>query len=342
MVTSSELCTIVTTSDNSFLVWGSRPVIKTPLGEILEKGEEGLKKNTPLHKVASNDTPDNVFSEDKETPGTPHRKHLTRATQSSVPIPIASRPSFDSQQPPGSSSVEGSPAKHRSNDSISKIHAPVKNSTSENITHASKGSLQMIGKRNPSLNFSEVPHTLVPCTDCSQYLKTLSSILCESLDSSSRGKPHPLKRESLSGAHLSTSHRRGTSTSSVQQLTGRDVIIMHPHPMDLVGKSGILNLLSVEGITAAKLEGLSCYGSNVLVLIQAQVVTATTCTSGDDSRQTERQSVELSRPKELPTFKIGRKLIQRANLRLVQNPYKITWLLIICYCVFVQDIYTFW
>ena len=90
---------------------------------------------------------------------------------------------------------------------------------------------------------------------------------------------------------------------------------MAPTAMDLVGKSGILNLLSVEGITEAKLEGLSCYGSNVLVLIQAQVVMG--ATSGEESRHAERKYVECSKGKELPTFRIGRKLTQRKNWRLV-------------------------
>ena len=67
----------------------------------------------------------------------------------------------------------------------------------------------------------------------------------------------------------------------------------------------------MEGITEAKLEGLSCYGSNVLVLIQAQVVMGT---RGEGERGEGKKGVDkLSR--ELPTFKIGRKITQRAQLR---------------------------
>ena len=75
--------------------------------------------------------------------------------------------------------------------------------------------------------------------------------------------------------------------------------------------TGILNLLSVEGITEAKLEGLSCYGSNVLVLIQAQVVMGTRVGEGERRVMVGRSS------RELPTFKIGRRIIQRAQWRSV-------------------------
>ena len=75
--------------------------------------------------------------------------------------------------------------------------------------------------------------------------------------------------------------------------------------------TGILNLLSVEGITEAKLEGLSCYGSNVLVLIQAQVVMGTRVGEGERRVMVGRTS------RELPTFKIGRRIIQRAQWRSV-------------------------
>ena len=76
---------------------------------------------------------------------------------------------------------------------------------------------------------------------------------------------------------------------------------------------GILSLLSVEGITEAKLEGLSCYGSNVLVLIQAQVVIGDTRGDGEEGEGKRL----VSRSKELPTFRIGRKLTHRAHRRLV-------------------------
>ena len=67
----------------------------------------------------------------------------------------------------------------------------------------------------------------------------------------------------------------------------------------------------MEGITEAKLEGLSCYGSNVLVLIQAQVVMGTRVGEG------ERRVMVGRSTRELPTFKIGRRIIQRAQWRSV-------------------------
>lgn len=67
----------------------------------------------------------------------------------------------------------------------------------------------------------------------------------------------------------------------------------------------------MEGITEAKLEGLSCYGSNVLVLIQAQVVVGGRGEGerGEGKRRTGKTAGEL------PTFKIGRKITQRAQLK---------------------------
>lgn len=271
MVTSSELCTIVTTDDNSFLVWGSRPVIKTPLGEILG---DTPAKYSGLQKCGSNDMMENtVFVDDPNSgPGTPVRKCSVMSPHTSQPL---------------GPTDEGAPSKPSSNDNIAK--------GSPN---------RLVNKHNISLNFSEIPHSQVPCIECCQYLKTLSSMLTESLDIS-RGKAYPMK--STSGTQVGMSHRRGASTSnsSVYTLTGKDGVILQPTSIDLVGKSGILNLLSVEGISEAKLEGLSCYGSNVLVLIQAQVVIGTHTEEGSTKKWTERS----------PTFRIGRKITQRTLWR---------------------------
>lgn len=318
MVTSSELCTIVTTKDNSFLVWGSRPVIKTPLGEILEQGEEDSVKSPRLQKCGSNDAMDNtVFTDDPNCgPVTPNRKHSTKVPCTTHPSGPLS-PNSDSRNTSGSqppSSGEGSPTKASSNDSIAK--GSLKSVVSEAV--AFKASPRMISNRsrNPSLNFSEIPHSLVPCPDCHQYLKTLSDILFEPPLDISRGKTHPLKRDSTSGTHLGTSHnRRGvTMSGSNVLLTGKEGIIMQPTSMDLVGKSGILDLLSMEHIREAKLEGLSCYGSNVIVLIQAQVEIGTRT---EEEGGAEKKWVGHSN--ELTTFRIGRKLTHRTHWRLVNS-----------------------
>ena len=95
---------------------------------------------------------------------------------------------------------------------------------------------------------------------------------------------------------------------------------MQPTALDLVGNSGILSLLSEEGITEAKLEGLSCYGSNVLVLIQAQVVIGTGTEEGEKAN-TERNNDGTGHSNELPTFRIGRRLTQRTHWRLVCQYY---------------------
>ena len=65
----------------------------------------------------------------------------------------------------------------------------------------------------------------------------------------------------------------------------------------------------MEGITEAKLEGLSCYGSNVLVLIQAQVVIHT--------HTDEEESAGEKWTGRSPTFRFGKKITQRALGRYV-------------------------
>ena len=78
--------------------------------------------------------------------------------------------------------------------------------------------------------------------------------------------------------------------------------------------TGILSLLSVEGIAEAKLEGLSCYGSNVLVLIQAQVIEGG---AREEEGGEGRKLVGVLKKLELPTFRIGRKLTHRAHRRYI-------------------------
>ena len=303
MVTSSELCTIVTTDDNSFLLWGSRPVIKTPLREILEDTQV---KYAELQKCGSNDMMENtVFIDDPNSgPGTPRNARSAMSPRTSHPSgPLASN--LESRKTSGGQphfSSEGTSPKASSNDNVA------------------KGSpSRLVNKRTLSFNFSEIPHSLVPCTECCKYLKTLNSVLSKALDAS-QGRSHPLKRDSTSATQTGVSHhRRGTSASnsSVHTLTSKEGILLQPTSIDLVGKSGILNLLSVEGIAEAKLEGLSCYGSNVLVLLQAQVITHT--------HTEEEESASEKWTGRSPTFRIGRKITQRAIWRYVNlkgnSPY---------------------
>ena len=128
MVTSSELCSIVTTDDNSFLVWGSRPVIKTSLGEILEQENQQAsltKTASSLHKCGSSES--NVFSDGTNSgPGTPNRKRaptiLSQVSHSTAPQSTAPPPPCDppliSPETNYPSSGEGSPKKTLSSDNI--------------------------------------------------------------------------------------------------------------------------------------------------------------------------------------------------------------------------------
>lgn len=326
MVTSSELCTIATTDDkkekNLFLVWGARPVVKSPLAEILEQGSpkgedpamnsKSMAASHTLVKCGSSDTMENtVFTEGSDSgPNTPQRRssNLVRSSHSSVPCLSPSSSdlgaSYQNMSAPQPQSNEDTPSKTSSNDSIAK--SPPKGVSSEAISKAPPGMITGQG-RNPSLNFIDVPHTMTPCSSSPQYLNTLTKLLFESLDAS-RGKV--LKREGGSSTQLPASHhhpRRGSSLSSFNiQGMSSEGVITRPTPLDLVGKSGILSLLSVEGIKEADLEGLSCYGSNVLVLIQAQVEERA-AEEGEEGKGREGVTSDT------PTFRIGRKLTHRGR-----------------------------
>ena len=196
MVTSSELCTIVTTDDNSFLVWGSRPVIKSPIIEVLEHSNTP-KKIPPLNKCTSGD---NVFSDadPNSGPGTPNTKRCLSQCQSLEP---QNPQNSDPSDIPIPSSGEASPTKGSANDIVAKGLSPQQSSSRDSAPFLSRATAR--SGRNPSLDFSDSPHSLVPCSDCELYLRTLTEVVTDLLDVSLTtvrgGKSQSLKRESTSG-----------------------------------------------------------------------------------------------------------------------------------------------
>ena len=83
-------------------------------------------------------------------------------------------------------------------------------------------------------------------------------------------------------------------------------VVLKPTPIDLVGRSGILNSLSEQGLRDVKLEGVSCFGSNLVVLIEARVLAEAPPTKG--GVVTRGQAVKTF-------FHIGRKLVDRRAAR---------------------------
>lgn len=204
MVTSSELCSIVTTEDNSFLIWGSRPVIKSPLVEILE---QNLASSKTPHKSTTGDPAENVFPDSSHSgPGTPNIKRVpSQPAKFDPPPPEISDPS---QNRTRSLSGEGSleTRKKSTNDMVTK-GSPQRTVSRDSVTSSMP---QMVGSssRNPSFDFSDVPRSLVVCPECDQYHRTLSEVLMELLDVSwtgvrggggAVGKTQSLKRETSTG-----------------------------------------------------------------------------------------------------------------------------------------------
>ena len=185
MVTCSELSTIVTTDDNSFLIWGSRPVIKSPLTEILAqveeppgdsstdpqllKSPEGTKRSSSsLPKQGSTDKGSGVFSEG--------------SSQQNLPLPLSPlSPELNSSRQSVSSghlaSCEGTPERKSSFENVYHRSSKPPSTDSINRSNPRVNDPQNLKIRHPSLNFGDVPHAMVPCLDSSHYQHQLSEQL---------------------------------------------------------------------------------------------------------------------------------------------------------------------
>lgn len=240
MVTCSELGTIVTTQENSFLVWGSRPAIKSPLHTLL-----ALSDHTPYKdgKMAAS-------VKRREGEG----RHLLSVT-------------FDIGSP--------EPSPDPPSGSRERVH------------------------RSSSLNLSNTPHNMTLCPEANQYMKMLTQLL--QLQEPSHGKMSRME----TGGVVMGGARRGPSVSSEAGLGGveKEGIILEPTSVDLVGRCGLLSELSAQGLQQAKLEGVSNYAGNVLILIEAKV----------PEEKGEGQRLLRVSPPQQPLLMMSKRLMERRH-----------------------------
>lgn len=183
-------------------------------------------------------------------------------------------------------------------------------------------------RRFSSLNLSDSPHIMYPCSSSKHYVEKMNSLLQETnryvvdLERNRGGLPSPAirHREALGSAKDQPSssqqqqplggikaNKRINSSDTVMM----DGIIMKPTSIDLVGRSGLLSTLSVQGLTNAKLEGVSCFGGNVLILIEAQVLLDVEGKEG----VLQRGTAMVTKMAKQPRLVLGRKLTEKGVLR---------------------------
>ena len=194
-------------------------------------------------------------------------------------------------------SCEGTPERKRSSvENIPRVALRVR--SNESIDRFNPRVIERT--RNRSWSFGDTPHVMVPCGDSSKYLSKLHDLLCDALDTSrNRGMPSkqrelltsPNQVQQSSGSRIL---RRGSMSSC--DMGSQEGIVLKPTGIVLEGKSGILSTLSALGLQNAKLEGISCFGSNVLVLIEGRELPQ------DGGENVQRGQALL---------KIGRKLTDR-------------------------------
>ena len=205
------------------------------------------------------------------------------------------------------------PPRDPSNESLSPSNPKVVSG----IASSSKEQL----RRYSSLNLSDTPHIMYPCSSSKDYVDKVNSLLQEmSLHAElerNRGVSSPVvrHRDAVGSAKGDQpTNLKANKRINSSELVMMDGIIMRPTSIDLIGRSGLLSALSVQGLTNAKLEGVSCFGCNVLILIEAQVLLDMEAKEGAQ----QRGSV-VSKLAKQPQLKLGRKLTEKGVLRKYVN-----------------------
>ena len=186
-----------------------------------------------------------------------------------------------------------------SNDSIKRSNSSALSSESVDQSNSTLNEMQ----KKPSIsNLLDAPHTLALCSEATKYLSQLGDLLAEGTETTKVKGGGAKHRESFPSSYqLQTrSLKRGMSISSCDFVSPEGVI-MKPTAIDLVGKSGILSSLSTQGFRNVKVEGISCFGCNMLVLIQAQELLESSAPVSSEERGTLPET----------SVKIGRNLSER-------------------------------
>ena len=277
MVTCSELSCVVLTEDMKVHVWGSRPIIKTPLADLLFP--------TTAHKPMSSNPPSGSTDLQPGGQGSqPGGQGSQPGGQGSIqggeasfqPLPPA--PS-SSPKLPTSTSATNAPAittppaqrKPSSGEILpggSQMTSP--GGSNGGMSRTKSGELQM-RRQGSTFFFPDTPHTSYPCNEASKYSAMLGDMLSESLETSrarvggagaGTRPPPPSTRGAL---------KRGPSVGSSVDLVRVEGVIMRPTPIDLLELSGsVFTPSSRGGQRLVKLEDIACFGSNLLVLVEVQ------------------------------------------------------------------------
>ena len=340
-MTCTELASIVTTEDNSFLVWGSRPIIRSPLARFLnqhggsrssttggdsrtrssDSGGSQKERSNSLRREESD-----VFEDLPQvgstllSPTSPADLGSSCQSVSSGQYLASNEASPERKPSDGSTTINKTPPKDPSNESLNQSQPKF---AVGGISGLSKEQQQAIGhlniRRYSSLNLSDTPHIMHSCSSSKEYMEKVTNLLQElnilsEAERNYRGVASPVsgrlkeisdKDQGQSGAGSKANKRIYSSNSS--ELVMMDGIIMRPTSIDLVGRSGLLSTLSVQGLTSAKLEGVSCFGCNVLILIEAQVML--------DAEGKEGSQQRVSKMVKQPRLVLGRKLTEKGALR---------------------------
>ena len=236
--------------------------------------------------------------------------------------PIASNEDSPERRPTASAesivSSNKTPPKDPSNESLNQLN-------SKFVVGTTSGSKELQLRRYSSLNLSDTPHMMYACSSSKDYLEKMASLLQDvnrnviDLERNTRGVPSPAvqHRDALGSAKDTASGQQQPQVSNRmgKRINSSDVmmmdgIIMRPTSIDLVGRSGLLSMFFVQGLTSAKLEGVSCFGGNVLILIEAQVLLDV------EGKEGAQQRVALvSKMTKQPRLVLGRKLTEKSVLR---------------------------
>lgn len=346
-VTCTELASIVTTEDNSFLVWGSRPIIRSPLARFLNQHGGSRSSTTGDSRTRASDSggsqkersnslrreESDVFEDLPQvgstllSPTSPADLGGSFQSVSSGQY-LASNEASPERKPSsdGSTATNKTPPKDPSNESLNQSQPKFAVGTTSGLNKEQQQAIGIGGhlniRRYSSLNLSDTPHIMYSCSSSKEYMEKVSNLLQElnillDADRNNRGVTSPVSgrlkeisdKEQAQPTAGSKANKRIYSSNS-SELVMMDGIIMRPTSIDLVGRSGLLSTLSVQGLTSAKLEGVTCFGCNVLILIEAQVMLDA---EGKDGSQ-QRVSVASKMVKQ-PRLVLGRKLTEKGALR---------------------------